>query len=80
MQNYYFTILDLIAIPDFAAGAMENWGLITYRETSILYDPIETSAIAHQWVAIVIAHELAHQVSSFCDFNIVKFTYTINSV
>ncbi|KAK6635853.1 hypothetical protein RUM44_001107 [Polyplax serrata] len=52
---------DLIAIPDFAAGAMENWGLITYRETSILYDPIETSAIAHQWVAIVIAHELAHQ-------------------
>lgn len=53
---------DLIAIPDFAAGAMENWGLITYRETSILYDPDETSAIAHQWVAIVIAHELAHQV------------------
>lgn len=41
---------------------MENWGLITYRETSILYDPDETSAIAHQWVAIVIAHELAHQV------------------
>ncbi|XP_049864292.1 endoplasmic reticulum aminopeptidase 1-like isoform X3 [Schistocerca gregaria] len=52
---------DLIAIPDFAAGAMENWGLITYRETSILYDPDETSAPAHQWVAIVIAHELAHQ-------------------
>lgn len=41
---------------------MENWGLITYRETSILYDQEETSAIAHQWVAIVIAHELAHQV------------------
>ncbi|XP_015585301.1 endoplasmic reticulum aminopeptidase 2 isoform X2 [Cephus cinctus] len=52
---------DLIAIPDFAAGAMENWGLITYRETSILYDPVETSTIAHQWIAIVIAHELAHQ-------------------
>ncbi|CAK9830592.1 Glutamyl aminopeptidase [Anthophora retusa] len=52
---------DLIAIPDFAAGAMENWGLITYRETSILYDPQETSTNAHEWVAVVIAHELAHQ-------------------
>ncbi|XP_034944364.1 endoplasmic reticulum aminopeptidase 2-like isoform X3 [Chelonus insularis] len=52
---------DLIAIPDFAAGAMENWGLITYREASILYDPKETSTVAHEWVAIVIAHELAHQ-------------------
>ncbi|XP_069679087.1 endoplasmic reticulum aminopeptidase 1-like isoform X2 [Periplaneta americana] len=52
---------DLIAIPDFAAGAMENWGLITYRETSIMYDADETSAAGHQWVAIVVAHELAHQ-------------------
>ncbi|XP_043267317.1 endoplasmic reticulum aminopeptidase 2-like isoform X2 [Venturia canescens] len=52
---------DLIAIPDFAAGAMENWGLITYRETSILYDPQETSTGAHELVAVVIAHELAHQ-------------------
>ncbi|XP_051160347.1 endoplasmic reticulum aminopeptidase 2-like isoform X1 [Leptopilina boulardi] len=52
---------DLIAIPDFAAGAMENWGLITYRETSILYDPDETSTVAHEWVAVIVAHELAHQ-------------------
>ncbi|XP_066598523.1 endoplasmic reticulum aminopeptidase 2-like isoform X2 [Prorops nasuta] len=52
---------DLIAIPDFASGAMENWGLITYRETSILYDPAETSTSAHEWVAVVVAHELAHQ-------------------
>lgn len=51
----------MIAIPDFGAGAMENWGLITYRETSILYDEKETSAKAHQWVAVVVAHELAHQ-------------------
>lgn len=40
---------------------MENWGLITYRETSILYDPRETSTAAHEWVAVVVAHELAHQ-------------------
>lgn len=53
---------DLIAIPDFGTGAMENWGLITYRETSILYDEQETSASGHNWVAVVVAHELAHQV------------------
>jgi glutamyl aminopeptidase len=40
---------------------MENWGLITYRETSLLYAPGESSAAAQQWVAIVVAHELAHQ-------------------
>lgn len=41
---------------------MENFGLITYRETSILYDSNESSSAAHQWVAVVLAHELAHQV------------------
>jgi aminopeptidase N len=51
----------LIAIPDFGAGAMENWGLITYRETALLYSEGETSADGQQWVAIVVAHELAHQ-------------------
>ena len=54
--------LDLIAIPDFSAGAMENWGLITYRDTAILYDPDESPASDKQWVTTVIAHELAHQV------------------
>ena len=52
---------DLIAIPDFGAGAMENWGLITYRETSLLYSPERSSASSQQWVAVVVAHELAHQ-------------------
>ena len=55
-------VSDLIAIPDFAAGAMENWGLITYRMTAILYDPAVSSAKNQQWVAVVVAHELAHQV------------------
>lgn len=63
----YFLFLDLIAIPDFGAGAMENWGLITYRETSILYDSVESSSGAHQWVAVVVAHELAHQVRISCE-------------
>lgn len=53
--------MDLIAIADFAAGAMENWGAVTYRETAILVDPRESSAATRQRVAIVIAHELAHQ-------------------
>ena len=57
----YILTTDLIAIPDFAAGAMENWGLITYRETSLLYSEEETSVDAKQWIGVVIAHELAHQ-------------------
>ncbi len=65
--NEYFDIpyplntLDMIAVPDFAAGAMENWGAVTYRESMLLVDPEQTSAITRQWVAVVIAHELAHQ-------------------
>lgn len=53
--------LDLISIPDFAAGAMENWGAITYRETAILVDPRDSSTATRQRVAQVVAHELAHQ-------------------
>lgn len=58
-------IIDLIAIPDFSAGAMENWGLITYRLTSLLYDEGKSSDSNKQWVAVVVAHELAHQVCLF---------------
>ncbi|MEW6440418.1 MAG: M1 family metallopeptidase [bacterium] len=53
--------MDLIAVPDFAAGAMENWGAVTYRETAILVDPDNSSAQTRQRVAMVVAHELAHQ-------------------
>uniref|UniRef100_A0A2C9JWJ6 Aminopeptidase n=1 Tax=Biomphalaria glabrata TaxID=6526 RepID=A0A2C9JWJ6_BIOGL len=53
--------VDLIAIADFSAGAMENWGLITYRETALLVDPENSSARIKQWVALVVGHELAHQ-------------------
>ena len=54
--------LDMIAIPDFAAGAMENWGLITYRETALLYKEGVSAASNRQRIAIVVSHELAHQV------------------
>lgn len=53
--------MDQIAIPDFSAGAMENWGLVTYRETALLYDPLSSSLQNKNRVASVIAHELAHQ-------------------
>jgi puromycin-sensitive aminopeptidase len=53
--------LDLIAIADFSAGAMENWGLVTYRETALLYDPVNSATNVKQWIALVICHELAHQ-------------------
>jgi len=52
---------DMVSIPEFAAGAMENWGLITYRETALLVDESNTSLANKQMVAHVIAHELAHQ-------------------
>ena len=54
---------DKIAIPDFGTGAMENWGLITYRENNLLYDEQESSSYNKQRVASVIAHELVHQVT-----------------
>jgi aminopeptidase N len=65
--NNYFGIpyplkkLDLIALPDFEAGAMENFGAITYRENALLLDPKTASVGSRKGVASVIAHEMAHQ-------------------
>ncbi|GFH43334.1 aminopeptidase N [Lactococcus hodotermopsidis] len=50
-----------IGLPDFSAGAMENWGCITYREVALLADPDNSTLATRQYVALVIAHELAHQ-------------------
>ncbi len=52
---------DLVACPDFAAGAMENWGLITFREAALLVNEQDTPADTRQHIAQVIGHELAHQ-------------------
>jgi tricorn protease interacting factor F2/3 len=59
--KYPLPKLDMIAIPDFASGAMENWGAITFRETILLYDPKTSSTETKQHIAEVIAHEIAHQ-------------------
>lgn len=52
---------DHVALPDFSSGAMENWGLVTYRETALLADPATASVSTRQYIATVIAHELSHQ-------------------
>ncbi|XP_051808613.1 aminopeptidase N-like isoform X1 [Acanthochromis polyacanthus] len=64
-ENYYNSSYplpksDQIALPDFNAGAMENWGLITYRETNLLYDEEYSSNSNKQRIATIIGHELAH--------------------
>ncbi|MDO4680941.1 MAG: M1 family metallopeptidase [Aerococcus sp.] len=65
-EDYYQTSYPLphswqLALPDFSAGAMENWGLVTYREAYLLLNPENTSLDTKRLVATVIAHELAHQ-------------------
>jgi aminopeptidase N len=59
--KYPMPKLDMIAIPDFEAGAMENFGAITYRETDFLVDEQHGSIDAKERVAQVVAHEMAHQ-------------------
>ena len=65
-EDFYETPYPLehsyqVALPDFSAGAMENWGCVTYREAYLLLDPDNSSLDMKQLVATVIAHELAHQ-------------------
>jgi aminopeptidase N len=52
---------DHVALPDFSSGAMENWGLITYREVALIADPETVSASTKEFIATVIAHEISHQ-------------------
>ncbi|XP_028439977.1 aminopeptidase N isoform X1 [Perca flavescens] len=59
-SSYPLPKSDQIALPDFNAGAMENWGLITYRETALLYDKDSSSNSNKERIATIIAHELAH--------------------
>jgi puromycin-sensitive aminopeptidase len=59
--HYPLPKLDMVCITEFAAGAMENWGLVTYREVDLMIDEAKASPQQKQRVAIVVAHELAHQ-------------------
>jgi alanyl aminopeptidase len=57
---YPYAKLDQIAVPEFSFGAMENAGLVTYRDTILLMDPVKPSFDARRFLAYVTAHELAH--------------------
>jgi aminopeptidase N len=59
--KYPFKKLDVVAVPDFAAGAMENTAAIFYRETLLLADPKSASGSARTQIGVVLAHEMAHQ-------------------
>lgn len=58
---YPYEKLDIVAVPDFRSSAMENPGLVTFREEGILLDPTRASVASRRAQALVIAHELAHQ-------------------
>ena len=58
--KYPLPKLDMVAIPSFAMGAMENWGLVTYRKTSLLFDESSTSIRSKKNIANTVCHELAH--------------------
>ncbi|XP_046435909.1 glutamyl aminopeptidase-like isoform X1 [Neodiprion fabricii] len=58
--DYPLPKLDMAAIPDFVSGAMENWGLVTYREARLLYDSAKSSTANKKSVVTVVCHEFAH--------------------
>ncbi len=58
---YPYGKLDLVGVPNFRAGAMENPGLITFREEALLFDPAKVSQRSQHALAIIVGHELAHQ-------------------
>ena len=63
IRCFLFPSQDLAAIPDFQSGAMENWGLTTYRESSLLFDAEKSSASSKLGITMIVSHELAHQVN-----------------
>lgn len=68
--DYPLPKLDLLAVPQFGANAMENWGLVMFRSTALLYDPKTSSTLYKQKVAYVVSHEIAHSwFGNYCTMN-----------
>ncbi|CAM4557088.1 unnamed protein product [Lepidochelys olivacea] len=59
--SYPLSKTDLVALPDFGAGAMENWGLITFQESSLMYIPSDQSGGKKAMICLIVSHELGHQ-------------------
>ncbi|CAJ0593765.1 unnamed protein product [Cylicocyclus nassatus] len=59
--SYPLDKMDLLALDDFSEGAMENWGLVTFRDSTILYNKQTTNAQTKEQIALIICHEVAHQ-------------------
>ncbi|KAJ1353380.1 hypothetical protein KIN20_009988 [Parelaphostrongylus tenuis] len=60
-KPYPLKKIDLVALDDFSEGAMENWGMMTFRDSALLYADGITSAQSKEYIALVICHEVAHQ-------------------
>lgn len=60
-QPYALPRLDQLAVPGTRRGAMEDWGLISYAENLLLYDPARSSPHTRRWIFNLVAHEVAHQ-------------------
>lgn len=69
---------DHVAVPDFSGGAMENWGLVLYRETALLYEPGVSSSENKLMVTLIIAHEVAHTVRNECNHWLIRCLHLIN--
>ncbi|CAD6194781.1 unnamed protein product [Caenorhabditis auriculariae] len=59
--SYPLEKIDLLALDDFSEGAMENWGLVTFRDSALLHDELKSSVLAKEHIALIICHEIAHQ-------------------
>lgn len=68
--DYPLPKLDLLAVPQFGANAMENWGLVTFRATALLFDPVKSSIEYKVKVSYVVSHEVAHSwFGNYCTMN-----------
>lgn len=63
--EYPLNKMHLVAIPDFSAGAMENWGLLTFRENALLWNPNHSTVSDKMYALSVVSHEISHMVTEF---------------